>query len=403
MPRFKKPGYTQIPNEILDDLMPSLTGAQLKVLLLISRKTLGFHRDCHAMSLSAIRSGTGLSENGVLESVRSLEDSGFIVAEKRFMGDGMRPRATEYYLGIEDDDQHLTECGVANTSQVDSIPQPVRDSIPQPVRDVNKESKETSKENSKTTTLELLDPVDLSDPVEDFVKNAYSRENRAAKIDNLRSKASASLREQLHSAESNVGPEEFRQSLVKYLHSESPWLREHRWPLYAFLKTQDTSRNNGRSKVRTPQTTTPTPPKQPAVCNAQETAFPDEAKTWNRIVEHGTKVELFDWNMEEGEFLNRCRSYEDFGPSWEKICGKIEAILQSENPKAQFLSTFHWIIKERKNWWKVLNGTYDTLIQRPNGKSHVGHDPNAVVDEALRIIRGKRRETGTPREDQTPG
>lgn len=43
-PGFLKPNYTQVPDVILDELMANLTGAELKVLLYIVRRTSGFQK-----------------------------------------------------------------------------------------------------------------------------------------------------------------------------------------------------------------------------------------------------------------------------------------------------------------------------------------------------------------------
>jgi hypothetical protein len=43
-PGFLKPNYTQVPDVILDELMANLTGAELKVLLYIVRRTFGFQK-----------------------------------------------------------------------------------------------------------------------------------------------------------------------------------------------------------------------------------------------------------------------------------------------------------------------------------------------------------------------
>ena len=100
MPRFKKPGYTQIPNEIFDDLMPSLSGAQFKVLCLVARKTLGFHRDVHPISLSQIIAGTGLSHQGCLDAVAFLVDGDYIVkATNQLPGKQFNP--STFALSIE--------------------------------------------------------------------------------------------------------------------------------------------------------------------------------------------------------------------------------------------------------------------------------------------------------------
>lgn len=73
------PNYTQIPNIILDRLS-DLTGAQLKVMLLVCRETFGFHRQkTRSMKLAAIMSHTGLSKQGAISAIDVLvKDLGWV-------------------------------------------------------------------------------------------------------------------------------------------------------------------------------------------------------------------------------------------------------------------------------------------------------------------------------------
>jgi hypothetical protein len=92
---FRYPYYTQVPNEILDELLPDLTGAELKVLLYIVRRTFGFQKDADAIGLKqlvqGIRTrdgrqqdrGTGLAESSVIRARDGLLEKGIIVAERR--------------------------------------------------------------------------------------------------------------------------------------------------------------------------------------------------------------------------------------------------------------------------------------------------------------------------------
>lgn len=88
---FRSPRYTQVPDEIFDELMHVLSGAEIKVLLYICRRTFGFKKDSDAISLSQISNGittkdgrvldrgTGLSKAAVATATKRLEDLGVIV------------------------------------------------------------------------------------------------------------------------------------------------------------------------------------------------------------------------------------------------------------------------------------------------------------------------------------
>ena len=54
---FSAPNYTQVPDELFDDLMTDLSGAELKVLLYIIRRTFGFKKTEDTISLSQMLNG----------------------------------------------------------------------------------------------------------------------------------------------------------------------------------------------------------------------------------------------------------------------------------------------------------------------------------------------------------
>jgi DNA-binding transcriptional ArsR family regulator len=92
---FRSPTYTQVPDELFDELLPELSGAELKVLLYIIRRTFGFKRDRDSISLSQMLNGVqsrsgemldrgaGVSKPTLLQALRSLEERGIIETERR--------------------------------------------------------------------------------------------------------------------------------------------------------------------------------------------------------------------------------------------------------------------------------------------------------------------------------
>src|SRR5205807_6948178 len=92
---FISPRYTQVPDELFDDLMSHLSGAELKVLLYIIRRTFGFKKDVDNISLNQIckgiitrdgevlDKGTGLSQQAVITALKGLVEKNAIVAKRR--------------------------------------------------------------------------------------------------------------------------------------------------------------------------------------------------------------------------------------------------------------------------------------------------------------------------------
>lgn len=92
---FRTPKYTQVPDQLFDELLAELLGTELKVLLYIMRRTFGFKRDSDAISLSqmlrgittrkgiVLDRGAGLSKPTLLKALRSLQEKNIIRTERR--------------------------------------------------------------------------------------------------------------------------------------------------------------------------------------------------------------------------------------------------------------------------------------------------------------------------------
>lgn len=79
---FFAPKYTQVPDELFDKLMSHLSGAELKVLLYIMRRTFGFKKDFDNISLRQICNGITTKEGETLDKGTGLSLSTVQVALK---------------------------------------------------------------------------------------------------------------------------------------------------------------------------------------------------------------------------------------------------------------------------------------------------------------------------------
>lgn len=105
------PNYTPVPDQLFDEHLHLLSGAELKVLLYICRRTFGFKRDSDNISLNQMLDGivkkdgtrldhgTGLSKSTLLKAIKSLVDMNFIVSEQR-SSESKGNEATNYRLSI---------------------------------------------------------------------------------------------------------------------------------------------------------------------------------------------------------------------------------------------------------------------------------------------------------------
>lgn len=97
---FDTPRYTPIPDQLLDLLLADLSGAELKVLLYIMRRTFGWKKEADNIGLAQLTGGittrdgrtldvgTGLARSTAVAAVKSLEDWGLIERQENHAPDG---------------------------------------------------------------------------------------------------------------------------------------------------------------------------------------------------------------------------------------------------------------------------------------------------------------------------
>ena len=108
---FHSPNYTQVPDELFDELLAVLSGAELKVVLYVIRRTFGFKRESDNISLSqmlrGIRTkdgrrldrGVGLSKPTLLKAIRGCVEKNIIIPTRRSSSE-RGDEATNYRLNI---------------------------------------------------------------------------------------------------------------------------------------------------------------------------------------------------------------------------------------------------------------------------------------------------------------
>ncbi len=80
---LNKISHTQISNDFIDKYMNVLSGEAVKIFIAISRKTIGWHKDCDRISYSQLLKLTGIkSVNGLKKGIKQLLDNFLIKQEK---------------------------------------------------------------------------------------------------------------------------------------------------------------------------------------------------------------------------------------------------------------------------------------------------------------------------------
>ncbi len=94
------PAFTQTPNDLFDKWLPSFREVDLKVLLVIMRKTFGWHKKRDRISISQLAKITGCTEQSVVKAVRGLIEKKLI--RKQVIGkNGMQQ--TFYEMVVDDE------------------------------------------------------------------------------------------------------------------------------------------------------------------------------------------------------------------------------------------------------------------------------------------------------------
>ena len=142
---FSKPTYTQVPDEFFDLLLPELSEAELKVLLYIIRRTLGWKKDSDKISLNQLEQGNkhdkgcGLKRKAIIKGLQSLEEKKCITVLRQKTSGGIN-QINVYSLNFKKE-------GVVSLRHYGSVPKDIRGSVP------NDTQQETGIKSTTTTVV----------------------------------------------------------------------------------------------------------------------------------------------------------------------------------------------------------------------------------------------------------
>lgn len=148
---FVRPGYTQIPNELIDEWMKKMGDAMFKVMVFICRKTFGYHKTKDRISGSQIAEGCGLTRRSVVDILPLLEELGLI----KINGDS--GRINEIELVIEAGPEKLLHTSDTAPGKLLHTPWEITSHPPgKLLHTQKKEYKETIQKNNTGPAEELL-------------------------------------------------------------------------------------------------------------------------------------------------------------------------------------------------------------------------------------------------------
>ena len=117
---MKRPRFTPVPHEVIDVHLKDISGAELKILLMILRKSWGWNRESGSISLSSLEDLTGLSRSTCCVALKSLcEERGLIRKTKLSTEDA--GNISNVYEPVFSDDPPSPEDGLPQSDSRTSI------------------------------------------------------------------------------------------------------------------------------------------------------------------------------------------------------------------------------------------------------------------------------------------
>jgi hypothetical protein len=237
---FQFPTTTPVPDEVFDVLMPQLSGAELKVLLYICRRTFGFKKESDSISLHQIAQGiktrdgrvldrgTGLCKRHVQRALKVLEKKNIIQVTRKVDETGLNEVNT-YSLNMLDTGRGVgTKSLYGRDKMSPGVGTPGSGGVGTP-------GSTTTNSNQETVRQETDIVVDVTQELENFgiAKSAATRL--------IQDYPAAYIREKLEMAKGLV-------SAGSFLVSQNPagWLRKAIEEDYAPPRTYHRSRHKAR-------------------------------------------------------------------------------------------------------------------------------------------------------------
>jgi phage replication O-like protein O len=186
-PGFRSPTYTIVPDELFDELLADLSGAELKVLLYIIRRTFGFKKGSDRISKAQLERGiqrrdgtvldrgTGLSRRAIRLAVDSLVEQNILLKHTHENPEGGYD-TTEYALNVLG---ATSDHGVLSTPpRGKKVPHPLGREVP--IQETDRQ--ETEKQHG-VVVREALTNFGITTNVADQLSTTYPEAYLLAKLD----------------------------------------------------------------------------------------------------------------------------------------------------------------------------------------------------------------------------
>ena len=176
------PNFLQVPNAVIDELLPDLTGAELKCYLVVIRKTKGWNKESDNISISQFMKATGLSNSAVIKACESLVKYGLLVKENGSRNTGIY--AVNSYSKTTCEESSQVTCEKSSPvkkvhSTCEESSQVTCEKSSHTINNIKNTIQNTNKKNIQKNSLTLLAEFGIVGQLaEDFI--AHRKSKRAA-------------------------------------------------------------------------------------------------------------------------------------------------------------------------------------------------------------------------------
>lgn len=370
--RLQKPRYTGVPDVVFDKLLPLLEDSELRVLLVVIRKTLGWRQTEEDLSLNTIADLAGLSKSTVARATTSLIERELIERSQNLGADNEGQIASTYRVLLFDDNYTppVPPMGQGPVSPVGHPPVPPMGQVIG--RDLNTKTTDITTRNEITDT-KLIDF--------ETALHSWSRHRGFKKPPKpIRDRA----REKFESV--RMSQHAFDVALDGYYSSD--WAKEQGYPALPFFHNPERwMLEDAGPPLRIEKVVAGPSPSE----NAPAPAV-DAVVTRDFLAEWNKKAPLAHTEFDGGRIANSnlvlARMQMEFEEKFDEVCSIAQAIRQRD-PAATWLD-FYWILKMKdgslKPGWKRL--LTDMRGQSMERKKNTKQDQaQSALDEAREEIR----------------
>lgn len=148
--RIPAPNFTQAPNELFDEWLTKLSHVQLKVLMVIMRKTFGWHKIRDRISLSQLQKITGSQKTPIIKATKKLQELGLI--SKQVEGKNGE-QETYYELIIIEDSNNFYRC--SGGTPPSAMGAPTKETLTKEKKKESNKEKKTPRSARPTATTKI--------------------------------------------------------------------------------------------------------------------------------------------------------------------------------------------------------------------------------------------------------